>query len=104
MEDDLWWKTTLNGDADTDADTETDTDTDTENDTNTYGGRVIMGEVSPQKSFPYSDVLYQNWCVSMKSSFIDGKLSPCQKIEGHIHRGRDAVFSIWSDMGKSSSA
>ena len=32
--------------------TDYDTDTDTDNDTNTDWGRVIMGEVSVQKSFP----------------------------------------------------
>ena len=57
MEDDLWWKTTDN-DADTYTDTDTDTDndtnTDTDTDTNTDGGRLIIGEVSLQKSFPYS--------------------------------------------------
>ena len=73
MIDNLWCKATLDGDAwctntdtdtDTDNDTDTDIDTDTNTNTDTYtntntdtdtdGGRVIMGEVSLQKSFPYS--------------------------------------------------
>ena len=44
----------LDTNTDTHTDTDTDTDTYTDTDTNTDGGRVIMGEVSLQKSFPYS--------------------------------------------------
>ena len=51
MGDDLWWKKT---DTDADTDTNTDSDTDTDTDTNADGGRVIIGEVSLQKSFPHS--------------------------------------------------
>ena len=63
MEDDLWLKTPMNGDAwctdndintDTDADANTNTDTNIDTDTNTNGWKVIMDEVSLQKNFPYS--------------------------------------------------
>ena len=63
MEDDTDTDTHTDTDTDTDFDTvmntdthtDTDTEIDTDNDTNTDGGRVIMDEVSLQKSFPYSD-------------------------------------------------
>ena len=44
MEDDFWWEKTFDGRRPS-----------MEEDTNIVGGRVIMGEVSLQKSFPYSN-------------------------------------------------